>query len=386
MDKAAITEAVLAILADLIAIPSTYPPGDTREIAAYATGRLRAAGYAVETASRADGVENVVGRLGSGTPSVVFNAHADTVGVGERAAWRTDPFAAVVAGGRVHGLGAGNCKAAMAVQLWLAERIAARGGPRRGAVAFSFVGDEERLGPDGLSFLREAGAVRPDVLILGAQTQLQAIAEERGVFWTRITADGRAAHAGEPSAGDNAIGRMMRLIGALERELGPRLQVRRRGGLRSTVNLGVIAGGHNTNAVPARCVAEIDRRVLPEEPVADAFAEMAAAVATAGEPEGSYRVELLTGTNGFASPAEAPALAAFRRAIEGVTGAPARDIVAIGASDGRYFADDGIEILTFGPGSAHEGHAANESVPLGELAPAALIQLAVIEELLGPVG
>ena len=76
-------------------------------------------------------------------------------------------------------------------------------------------------------------------------------------------------------------------------------------------------------------------------------------------------------------------MAAFHRAIARITGAPPRDILAVGASDGRHFADDGIEILTFGPGNASDGHAANESVPLADLAPCALIQHAVIEDLLG---
>ncbi|MDE0334888.1 MAG: M20/M25/M40 family metallo-hydrolase, partial [Defluviicoccus sp.] len=133
----------------------------------------------------------------------------------------------------------------------------------------------------------------------------------------------------------------------------------------------------------SECVIEIDRRTLAEEKVADAFAEMEAALATSGEPADSYAFEFLTGTNGFASAADAPCIAAFHRAIERVTGEPPRELIAVGASDGRYFADDGIEILTFGPGAAHEGHAANESVPLADLALAAEIQLAVVEELLG---
>ncbi len=383
MDDEAITREILSILTDLIAIPSAYPPGDTRAICAYAGDRLAKAGYAVETASRAEGVENVVGRIGAGTPSVVFNAHADTVGVGDRGAWRTDPMVATVAEGRVYGLGAGNCKASMAVQLWLAGRVAAASGPAAGEVVFTFVGDEERLGPDGLAYLRETGAVRPDILVLGAQTRVQICAEERGVFWSRLTARGKAAHAGDPAAGDNAILRTMRLIATLERELGPRLSVRRRGALQSTVSIGAIRGGHNINTVPDDCVIEIDRRVLPGETVETAFAELTALLETAGEPLDSYDLEFITGTNGFASASDGPAIAAFRRAIEAVTGAPPRDIVAVGASDGRHFADDGIEILTFGPGSAHDGHAANESAPLADLAPCARIQLAVIEDLLG---
>ena len=383
MERKRTTDAIKAILGDLIAIRSTDPPGDTTAICAYAADRLSAAGYAVETLSRAEGVANTVGRMGEGKPTLVFNAHADTVAVGNREDWLTDPFVATEIDGSLHGLGAGNSKAAMAVQLWLAERIAQAGGPRTGEIVFTFVGDEERLGTDGLAYLREMGAVRPDYLIIGAQTQLQTIAEERGVFWSRLTARGRAAHAGDPAAGDNAILRMMRLIETLQRELVPRLAVRRRRRLKSTMNIGTIRGGHNTNAVPSECVIEIDRRTLPEEKMDEAFAEMEAALATSGEPEVSYAFEFLTGTNGFASAGDAPCIAAFHRAIGRVTGQPLRELVAVGASDGRHFSDDGIEILTFGPGAADQGHAANEWVPTDQLAPAAEIQLAVVEELLG---
>ena len=60
---------------------------------------------------------------------------------------------------------------------------------------------------------------------------------------------------------------MIRLIETLRRELDPRLSVRRRGGRKSTMNIGTIHGGHNTNAVPSECVIEIDRRTLADEKV-----------------------------------------------------------------------------------------------------------------------
>ena len=148
-------------------------------------------------------------------PVIAFNAHVDTVGVGERANWKSDPYKALVKGGLVYGLGAGNCKGSMAVQLWLAEEIARRGGPAKGELIFTFVADEENLGPEGMEFLRKSGKVRPDALILGAQTENNLIVAERGVMWAKITTKGRAAHAGNPGAGDNAILRMMRLVGAL---------------------------------------------------------------------------------------------------------------------------------------------------------------------------
>src|SRR5262249_599621 len=126
-------------LEELISIPSAYPPGDTSAICRYAGDRLKHAGYQTEIVGRTKGIDNVVASLGQplgtgGGPHLVFNAHADTVGVGERAMWRTDPLQAIVKDGLVFGLGAGNCKGSMAVQLWLAEEIARAGGPKRGTV------------------------------------------------------------------------------------------------------------------------------------------------------------------------------------------------------------------------------------------------------------
>ena len=383
LDEAALADELAAILGQLIARPSTVPPGDTRAIAAFASARLRSAGYATETVSRAQGLENVVATLGSGAPWVVFNVHADTVDAGSRADWRTDPFEGVREGDRVIGLGAANCKGGMATHLWLAEEIARRGGPSRGRVSFTFVADEETMGPDGTRFLRESGLVRPDVLVVGAPTANRMVVTERGVLWVRITATGRGAHAGDPDAGDNAITRMGRVIRALEDGLGPRLATRRAGALASTMNLGLIRGGNNTNVVPAGCLAEIDRRLLPDEDVDTAFAEIAEIVERAGEPEGTVGTERLLGANGFSAPADGAAVAAFGAAIEGRTGAAAALAHTVGASDGRYFADDGIEIIVFGPGDDAEGHAANESVPVGALVDAARIQIEAVDTLLG---
>src|SRR3984957_11334096 len=208
---------LVSILSDLIAIPSPYPPGTSVEICAYAAKRLKKAGYKVEIATQKKGVDNVVARLKGKAkgPVIAFNAHVDTVGVGERANWKSDPYKALVKGGLVYGLGAGNCKGSMAVQLWLAEEIARPGGPAKGELIFSFVADEENLGPEGMEYLRTSGKVRPDALILGAQTENNLIVPERGVMWARIPPRARAAHAGNPAAGDNAILRMMRLVGAL---------------------------------------------------------------------------------------------------------------------------------------------------------------------------
>ena len=376
---------LVAILTDLIALPSPYPPGTSVEICAYAAKRLKKAGYKVETANKTKGVDNVVARMKGKAkgPVIAFNAHVDTVGVGERANWKSDPFKALVKGGLIHGLGAGNCKGSMAVQIWLAEEIARCGGPAKGELIFTFVADEENLGPDGMEFLRKSGKVRPDALILGAQTENNLIVAERGVMWARITTKGRAAHAGNPSAGDNAILRMMRLVGALNSYYDKALARRVSGAMKSTVNIGMFHGGHNTNVVPSACTVEIDRRLLPNEKVKDAFKELKSVIDGVREPKGTYAVEFLTGTNGFFAPENGAAVGAFEAAVKAKTGRKVKFLNATGVSDGRYYANDGIEIINFGPGSGAQGHAANESVPIASMVESAEIQMDVVKQLLG---
>jgi acetylornithine deacetylase/succinyl-diaminopimelate desuccinylase family protein len=385
-----LSDSLVSILSDLIALPSPYPPGTSVEICAYAARRLRKAGYKVEIATKTKGVDNVVARMkgkgpkgGKRGPVIAFNAHVDTVGVGERANWKSDPYKALVKGGLVYGLGAGNCKGSMAVQIWLAEEIARRGGPKTGELIFTFVADEENLGPDGMEFLRKSGRVRPDALILGAQTENNLIVAERGVMWAKVTTRGKAAHAGNPSAGDNAILRMMRLMTALQSYYDKALATRVKGAMKSTVNIGMFHGGHNTNVVPSACTVEIDRRLLPNEKVKDAFAELKRVIDGAGEPKSQYAVEFLTGTNGFFAPENGKAVAAFEAVVKKQTGRKVKFLNATGVSDGRYYADDKIEIINFGPGSGAQGHAANESVPIADMVEAAEIQLEVVQKLLG---
>lgn len=374
---------VTRLLAELVARPSATPPGSTTAICEFIAVTLRAAGYAVGIHSRAPGVDNVVARLGQGAPVLAFNSHVDTVGPG--AGWSTDPQVLTASGaGCYAGLGAVNCKGSAATQLWVAQTVARAGGQARGTLVFSFSADEERLGPDGTQFLADAGFLKPDMLVMAAPTSNTLTVEERGVLWARVTTTGRAAHAGDPAAGDNAVVRMTRLINHLSAVMGERLAARRAGAHQSTLNIGTVAGGANTNVVPALCEATIDRRLLPlEETVATAMAELEQVLAGAGEPAGSWRLELMTGTHGFRMSPRQPLVHAFGEAVRKVTGRAPEFRVPVGASDARFLSESGAQIVIFGPGDDRQGHAANETVEESALIEACAIQHEVVRDLLG---
>ena len=371
------------LLAALVAAPSPTPPGSTVAVCKVIADTLIASGYAVQTLNRAEGVDNVVASLGQGAPVLAFNSHIDTVAPGS--GWHTDPYTLTPLPDQRHaGLGAVNCKGSAAVQLWVAQQVARAGGPKQGTLVFSFAGDEERLGPDGTQFLAQAGHLKTDMLVMAAPTSNTLMVEERGVLWARLTTKGRAAHAGDPAAGDNAIARMARLLVALERFAESRLSQRTLGAHHSTLNIGTISGGANTNVVPDQCVVTLDRRLLPgSENIDAAMDELRQVIAAAGEAAGSWELERMTGTNGFRMSPDQPLVRAFADAVQSVTGQAAEFRVPVGASDARFLSDSGTQIVIFGPGDDREGHAANESVAQAALLEAGAIQLKVVQELLG---
>jgi len=372
-----VEQQLFALLRDLVAIPSTYPPGNTERICAFCADFLKGLGYTTRIHTKTKGVDNLVARIGQGKPSVVFNAHADTVGIGERAAWRTDPLAATLIDGKVYGLGAANCKASMAVQLWLARELR---NLKRGELVFTFVGDEENLGPDGMAYLREVQAVKPDTLIVAAPTRNRIVYEERGVMWVKAVTRGKAAHAGAPHTGESAVLKMVRIISRLQQELLPVIDKRKSAsGQQATLSIGRIRGGENINVVPDLCAIELDRRLLPSEDFDAAFQEIKSFLQQAGAAE----VTLLTGTPGFSAPENGAGAKALADAVRQVTGKPPERLNVVGASDGRYFARDGIEILVTGPGDGADSHIPNEFVAIHEMVEAARIQLAATQKLLG---
>ncbi|HEY3248595.1 MAG TPA: M20 family metallopeptidase [bacterium] len=363
---------IVGFLAALVRAESANPPGDTRKVADLIAARLREASIDFQVLADEPRKPNLIARIGTGKPEVLFTTHMDTVPAGDRTGWRRDPFAAEITGSRMFGRGAADAKASLAAMTAAFEALAGVL-PLHGTLSLTAVSDEEVGGVKGTEFLVDRGLLRPDHVVVGEITKNRLAVAEKGIVWLRIVTHGRAAHASTPWEGNNAIVHMVEVLRAVREQIGTRLE-------RMThpltpppsISIGTIRGGVATNMVADWCEATIDRRTLPNENVQEAVAEVERVIAelTRHDPALQADVEVLQ----MGPPIETAVTEPIVAAGQAVAEALGLDPAVVGyhqASDGRFFAERDIPTVLFGPGDPEMAHTTNESVDLDEVLTAA---------------
>jgi acetylornithine deacetylase/succinyl-diaminopimelate desuccinylase-like protein len=133
------------LLAELIRVNTSNPPGGEGALAEFLSARLKPLGFEVEIFPTPEGGKaHFMARLkGDGTRRpVLLAAHADVVGV-EREKWTVDPFAGVIREGYVAGRGAIDFKGGLAVFLQAVMLLAKNRIPLHRDVIFLSEADEE---------------------------------------------------------------------------------------------------------------------------------------------------------------------------------------------------------------------------------------------------
>jgi succinyl-diaminopimelate desuccinylase len=363
---------IIGFLAGLVRAESTNPPGDTRKVADLIAARLRGSSVDFQILSEEQRKPNVIARLGSGHPELLFTSHMDTVPVGNLKAWRHEPFGAEIVGTRMHGRGAADAKASLAGMVAAVEALGTVL-PLRGTLTLTAVSDEEVGGVKGTEYLVDRGLLHPDHVVVGEITDNRLATAEKGVLWLRITTHGRAAHGSTPWEGSNAITAMLRVLGAIEARIGGHL-----GTLAHpltpppSLSIGTIRGGVATNVVPDWCEATIDRRTLPNETIPEAVAQMERVIADLqrADPHLQADVEVIQSGPPIETSPEAPIVQAAQ-AVARELQLPSDPVGYQQASDGRFFAERGIPTILFGPGDPELAHTVNESVDVNEVVTAA---------------
>jgi acetylornithine deacetylase/succinyl-diaminopimelate desuccinylase-like protein len=395
-------------LAEVVKIPTDNPPGDCAAHAQRVRTLLEAMGLPVEAhpvpfdAVRAVGMISATNlivrhRFGSGGPCIALNAHGDVVPPG--LGWTRDPYGAEVVsdpahGPTMYGRGVAVSKsdfATYAYALLALQELAKGGHALNGSVELHFTYDEEVGGEIGQRWLLAEGLSRPNYALCAGFSYAVTTAHN-GCLHLEVTVRGRQGHAAMPESGVDALAAATGILKSIydSRET---LKARRSavsGITHSTINVGLIAGGINTNVVPDRVTFRIDRRMIPEENPAQAEAELRGIIERAGTAYSGIRVEIrriLLALPLVHVPGAERLTQALQRHGETFFGVPIAEHGVPLYTDARHYANAGIPTVLYGAGprtlAEANGHAADECLRLNDLRRATATVACAIAEICG---
>jgi putative selenium metabolism hydrolase len=372
-------EKIVQFMRDICAIPSMN--SQLKEVGERIAAEMRGLGY---DEVRFDRMGNILGRIGNGPRTIVFDSHIDTVGIGDPSAWAWDPFQGKVEDGILYARGACDEKGStpgMVYGLAIARDL----GLLEGWTGYYFGNMEEWC--DGIapnSFVEVDPKIRPDFVVIGEPTKMQVYRGHKGRIELKVTAKGRSAHAASNHLGDNAIYKLLPVIAGI-RDLEPRLGDHPFLGHGKITVSDMIVKTPSINAVPDEAVIFIDRRMTFGETKEDAIAQVRALIPE--QDRESVTVEELfydePSYTGFVFPVDKyfPAWAIEDEHPLVIAGQEARRLIGLAATpsgkwdfstNGIYWAGKaGIPSIGFGPGDERTAHTVNDCVPLADVVKAA---------------
>ena len=346
------------IASALIRIPSVNPDGgdpgtdQTGEAACaiWVADFLRGCGAEVSLREVLPGRPNVVVRFPSRRAAgrrILLAPHLDTVSV---SGMTIDPFSGEVRDGCLLGRGASDTKGTAAAMLWAlreAQEILANS-PYEIWFA-GLVGEE--AGQFGAKAL--AAEEQFDFVMAGEPTSLDVVYTHKGSCWLQLRTHGRAVHASQPEAGENAIYQMLQAIECLRQEGIPRLAANSDPILgTSTLSVGTIRGGSKVNIVPDFCEAAVDIRTIPgmdPEFITDLLRQRVS----------NIEIDLKRSQPLRTDPSH-PLISQLESLGSKLVGAP-------WFCDAAIFASHGFPSVAIGPGSIAQAHTADEFIRVADL-------------------
>ena len=371
-------------LRDMIAIPSE----STQEEAVIKRieKEMRAVGFdRVEI----DGMGNILGYIGNGKHLIAMDAHIDTVGVGNRDAWKHDPFEGWEDDEIIVGRGSADQEGGMAAMVCAGKIIKELGLEDDYTLLITGTVQEEDC--DGLCwhYIINEEHIRPEFVVITEPTSGRIYRGHRGRMEIRITTEGLSAHGSAPERGDNAIYKMAPIIQELE-ALNDRLTDH------DFLGKGTLAVSEIFFTSPSRCAVadgcslSVDRRLTHGETADSALDEIRSlpAVKRAGAKVEmyDYAVPSYKGLTyprdsyfpTWLIPEEHPVTQSLVESFRGLfKEEPVVDKWTFSTNGVAIKGSYDIPCIGFGPGKEEQAHAPNEHVRKDELVQAAAMYAAI---------
>lgn len=152
-----------------------------------------------------DGLGNVIGQIGDGDKILAFDAHIDTVDVGNLDNWQFEPFSGVIRDGKVWGRGTADQKGGAAAFITAAKIIKDLGWNKN--ITLLFVASVMEEDSDGLcwNYIIEEDKIKPHLVVSTEPTSCNIYRGQRGRMEITVDFKGLSAHGSAPERGINAI-------------------------------------------------------------------------------------------------------------------------------------------------------------------------------------
>ena len=212
-----------------------------------------------------DKMGNVLGFIGSGPRIIAFDAHIDTVGVGNRSNWTFDPYEGYEDVETIGGRGASDQEGGMASMVYAGKIIKELGlCPKDCTIVM--VGTVQEEDCDGLcwQYIINEDGLKPEFVVSTEPTDGGIYRGQRGRMEIRVDVSGVSCHGSAPERGDNAIYRMAHIMTELE-QLNARLADDPFLGKGTLTVSQIFYTSPSRCAVADSCAISVDRRMTAGE-------------------------------------------------------------------------------------------------------------------------
>ncbi len=359
--------AMTGFLRDLIAIPgeSCGEEGVIKRIEA----EMKSVGFdRVEI----DPMGNVLGYMGSGRQLIAYDAHIDTVGIGNIDTWEFDPYSGFENESEVGGRGASDQLGGIVASVYGARIMKDLDliSPEHTILVTGTVQEEDC---DGLcwQYIIEEDKIRPEFVVITEPTDGHIYRGHRGRMEIRVEVQGVACHGSAPERGDNAIYKMADIIQEI-RGLNDRLHYDPFLGKGTITVSQIFYTSPSRCAVADFCAISLDRRLTQGETHELALDQVRnlpssqkhGAVVSMYRYERPSWTELVYPTDCYfptwVIPEDHPAATAMVAAFRGLWGEPKVDKWTFSTNGVSIMGRYGIPCIGLGPGKEAEAHAPNE--------------------------
>ena len=346
--EAVIREYAVSLLRKMVDIHS--PTGEEFELALFLKSEMQALGYKVTN----DYASNVLGRMGSGDPTILLCGHMDTV------PYRLPGFCRE---GVLYGRGSVDAKGSLAAMISAGKILMNEG--FKGSLIVACVVQEEGDNR-GVKALIESG-IEADYAVFGEPSNGNSLTVGyKGCLTLNIKFKTEPGHSSAPWLYTNAIEKAMEVYFSLK-GIVKAMSKASEGFNAITINIREIKGGRNAGLIPDDCSMHVEFRIPPGTDILLLKDHINEQIAQHNIENCELVIEhnYLHSVEPFLTDEKSILIRAFSRTLYKKQRKQVKLIKKSGTSDMNYYGQAyKIPVLSYGPGNPHLSHTNDEHVSI----------------------